>query len=169
MQIEQLRAVIRSESSKKEKTSDPCCDPKELPTAVRDAMIENDNDVSEALDIITEFVDQIEPVLDKDMKAHFLSMNQRIDLVDLKIRAMGFLDQWEWEGECIHSPHGASAPKEQSERSPINMSDTKVAILPCSCKHEYQDKKYGKGNRVHNKKGSKNPGYRCTVCGISRS
>ena len=35
-------------------------------------------------------------------------------------------------------------------------------IRRCSCSHEYQDKKYGKGNRVHNP-GAK--GYKCTVCG----
>ncbi len=35
-------------------------------------------------------------------------------------------------------------------------------IKSCKCKHDYQDKKYGKGKRVANKttKGS----YRCTVC-----
>jgi len=35
-------------------------------------------------------------------------------------------------------------------------------ILKCTCKSDYQDKKYGKGNRVHN---IKNEGCRCTVCG----
>ena len=35
-------------------------------------------------------------------------------------------------------------------------------VLPCSCKHDYQDKKYGEGTRVMIKK---NQGYRCTVCG----
>ena len=36
-------------------------------------------------------------------------------------------------------------------------------IMPCTCKSEYQDKRYGKGKRVFNsmvKEGS----YRCTVC-----
>jgi hypothetical protein len=41
-------------------------------------------------------------------------------------------------------------------------------IKKCTCKHEYQDKKYGKGMRVANalqtsKQGAKK--YRCTVCG----
>lgn len=44
-------------------------------------------------------------------------------------------------------------------------------ILTCNnnCKHEFQDKKYGKGNRVHNPT-RKNSGsvYRCTVCGAER-
>ena len=40
-------------------------------------------------------------------------------------------------------------------------------IAKCTCKHEYQDEKYGKGMRVFNrmeqvKQGKK---YRCTVCG----
>jgi len=37
-------------------------------------------------------------------------------------------------------------------------------IIKCTCKHLYQDNRYGKQKRVHNptkKKGS----YRCTVCG----
>lgn len=37
-------------------------------------------------------------------------------------------------------------------------------ILPCTCKNEYQDKEYGKGNRVHNPC-KKNTSARCTVCG----
>jgi hypothetical protein len=37
-------------------------------------------------------------------------------------------------------------------------------ILSCNCKHEYQDKKYGQGKRVHNEMKDKK-GYRCTVCG----
>jgi len=39
-------------------------------------------------------------------------------------------------------------------------------ILPCKCKHEYQDELYKKGKRVHNRCGrDKSPGWRCTVCG----
>ncbi len=34
-------------------------------------------------------------------------------------------------------------------------------IKKCSCNHPYQDKKHGKGRRVHTKCTS---GYRCTVC-----
>jgi hypothetical protein len=41
-------------------------------------------------------------------------------------------------------------------------------IKKCTCKHEYQDKKYGKGNRIFNptskKKGADSIYYRCTVC-----
>lgn len=44
-------------------------------------------------------------------------------------------------------------------------------ILGCSCKHEYQDEKYGNQKRVHNPTGSptKITGYRCTVCGLKKS
>lgn len=35
-------------------------------------------------------------------------------------------------------------------------------VKKCTCKHEYQDKKYGKNNRVFNVTVK---GYRCTVCG----
>jgi len=39
-------------------------------------------------------------------------------------------------------------------------------ILSCTCDHDYQDKKYGKGRRVHNQVQSQpgNEKYRCTVC-----
>ncbi|MCK9524524.1 MAG: hypothetical protein M0R49_01160 [Limnochordia bacterium] len=40
-------------------------------------------------------------------------------------------------------------------------------ILPCTCQHEFQDRQYGNGMRVHNLAvniNSKNGGYRCTVC-----
>jgi hypothetical protein len=43
-----------------------------------------------------------------------------------------------------------------------------TVILPCVCRNEYQDARYGKGNRVFNfgPKASmaKGEGYRCTVC-----
>ena len=37
----------------------------------------------------------------------------------------------------------------------------------CTCKSEFQDQHYGKGIRVFNERtsGSKNIGWRCTVCG----
>jgi hypothetical protein len=40
-----------------------------------------------------------------------------------------------------------------------------TTIVTCSCKHEYQDKTYGKGRRVANQT-TKDGGkvYRCTVC-----
>jgi hypothetical protein len=34
-------------------------------------------------------------------------------------------------------------------------------ILPCTCKHDFQDRAYGYGKRVFN---PTNFGYRCTVC-----
>lgn len=40
-------------------------------------------------------------------------------------------------------------------------------IKKCDCKHDYQNKRYGKGNRIHNeitKKENVN-NWRCTVCG----
>ena len=41
----------------------------------------------------------------------------------------------------------------------------KTEIKRCTCNHEYQDKKYGKGNRVHNIGTGQNPPKKCTVCG----
>jgi len=41
-----------------------------------------------------------------------------------------------------------------------------MTIIRCTCKHEYQDRAYGRGNRVANKTTKSDPpGYRCTVCG----
>jgi len=38
--------------------------------------------------------------------------------------------------------------------------------MPCKCKHEFQDKRYGKQMRVHNKaRKQREEGWRCTVCG----
>jgi len=42
-----------------------------------------------------------------------------------------------------------------------------TTIRPCTCEHEYQDKKYGKWMRVHNE-GVASKGqikWTCTVCG----
>jgi len=43
-------------------------------------------------------------------------------------------------------------------------------ILACNCKHEYQDQRYGPGQRVHNKCGRERTERRCrcTVCGKAR-
>ena len=52
------------------------------------------------------------------------------------------------------------------------MSNKSSKILKCACSHTYQDKLYGKHKRLHNwgpKVYWKNPGYRCTVCGLAKS
>jgi hypothetical protein len=49
-------------------------------------------------------------------------------------------------------------------RLTLNRGDSMV--LTCSCKHEFQDKKYGEGRRKMNK--TKDGNYRCTVCGKER-
>ena len=43
---------------------------------------------------------------------------------------------------------------------------TEAAIKICTCDHDYQDKKYGKHKRVHNKG---RDDWKCTVCGSSKS
>lgn len=41
-----------------------------------------------------------------------------------------------------------------------------TVIKRCSCTHDFQDKIYGQGMRVHNTTvATKNGKYRCTVCG----
>lgn len=42
---------------------------------------------------------------------------------------------------------------------------TTYLIKKCSCKHAYQDQKYGKGNRVFNCKLDRGKLPTCTVCG----
>jgi len=37
-------------------------------------------------------------------------------------------------------------------------------ILRCTCSHVFQDRKYGKGKRLHNIKVGNTKGYACTVC-----
>ena len=44
-------------------------------------------------------------------------------------------------------------------------------IMSCGCEHEYQDKKFGKGKRAHNKCGDNGPKKgkaRCMVCSTVR-
>jgi len=38
----------------------------------------------------------------------------------------------------------------------------RVKVLPCDCEHIYQDRKYGKGKRLHNQ--TKDGEWRCSVC-----
>lgn len=40
-------------------------------------------------------------------------------------------------------------------------------ILTCRCKHEFQDKRYGKHKRVHTPLAKTHGAYRCTVCGAT--
>ena len=50
----------------------------------------------------------------------------------------------------------------------INMP---TKLKKCTCKDEFQDKRYGKGRRVMNQapaKGAMPNRYRCTVCGEER-
>lgn len=46
-----------------------------------------------------------------------------------------------------------------------------ITIIKCSCKHKYQDEKYGIGNRVGNNRNSDKhkDEARCTVCGNIKS
>lgn len=49
------------------------------------------------------------------------------------------------------------------------MADTKkkegTIIKFCACKHDFQDKRYGKKKRVHNMINKTGLTCRCTVCG----
>ena len=44
---------------------------------------------------------------------------------------------------------------------------SRTLLLRCKCQNDFQDKKYGKGIRVHNECGGSKksrPDWRCTVC-----
>lgn len=44
-------------------------------------------------------------------------------------------------------------------------------IKSCNCQHKYQDSKYGRGMRVHNKSKSRVSGktaWICTVCDVKK-
>jgi len=42
-----------------------------------------------------------------------------------------------------------------------------ISVMKCTCKSAYQDEKYGKDYRLHNKK--KDGKWRCAVCGNMKS
>ena len=42
-------------------------------------------------------------------------------------------------------------------------------IKKCTCAHEYQDQRYGTGNRVMNECGEEGREWRCTVCNTTCS
>ncbi len=48
-----------------------------------------------------------------------------------------------------------------------------TVILPCTCRSDYQDQRYGRGMRVHNVSGKHDPNTppkkRCTVCGVLKT
>lgn len=49
------------------------------------------------------------------------------------------------------------------------MADT--LVMPCTCPSTFQDQRYGRDKRLHNKRLSNKtnvPEYRCTICGTSR-
>ena len=46
-------------------------------------------------------------------------------------------------------------------KEPSKVTDKEMKILPCDCKHDFQDGRDGKSMRAHN---PNNKGYVCTVC-----
>jgi hypothetical protein len=44
-----------------------------------------------------------------------------------------------------------------------------MPIRPCTCKHEFQDERYGKGNRVHTERTKVSAGERVLTCTVCRS
>lgn len=51
------------------------------------------------------------------------------------------------------------------------MHNPQTIVRSCSCKHEYQDHRYGAGQRLHNLcvKEGKATGTRCTVCAAKKA
>ncbi len=51
---------------------------------------------------------------------------------------------------------------------PLGYKQERHMILPCNCKHAYQDKRYGIGKRVHNPTKDESK-FKCTVCGKEKT
>lgn len=49
------------------------------------------------------------------------------------------------------------------------MADAKLLVKKCSCVHDYQDRLYGAGMRLHNPSGKKDGVDKCSVCGTRQS
>ncbi len=48
--------------------------------------------------------------------------------------------------------------------------ESKMVLFCGMCKHEFQDKRYGKNKRVFNKQRDANPQtWKCTICGNVKS
>jgi hypothetical protein len=56
--------------------------------------------------------------------------------------------------------------KKKVEEEEIRTDYDRITEKRCTCVHEFQDKRYGKGMRVHNKM---DKGWNCTVCGNSNN
>lgn len=64
---------------------------------------------------------------------------------------------------------GKARGKKDSGQKPAGETQRKVfgRVRPCTCEHEFQDREYGKGMRLHTEAKTTTPGvvkYRCTVC-----
>jgi hypothetical protein len=63
-------------------------------------------------------------------------------------------------------------PEEKKKKTATAVEVPKKAqgrVRPCSCAHEFQDKEYGRGMRVHTQGGTVTaPKFRCTVCGATK-
>ncbi len=49
----------------------------------------------------------------------------------------------------------------------VRVANVNTKVMKCTCAHEYQDKRFGKKQRLHNRKAD-NKGYRCTVCATEK-
>lgn len=57
---------------------------------------------------------------------------------------------------------------DMAKKQELSSGTTATKIMQCNCSHTWQDKQYGKGLRVFNKRQNDKDGYRCTVCGTVR-
>jgi hypothetical protein len=56
---------------------------------------------------------------------------------------------------------------DKEEQVEVKVRGTKR--LQCSCYHPWQDKKYGKGIRLHNRSNRDSKRAYCTVCGMMKT
>jgi hypothetical protein len=49
----------------------------------------------------------------------------------------------------------------------VKVVSAQMEVRACTCKHEFQDRQYGKGTRAHTVN-TKNKKVTCTVCGAQK-
>ena len=50
----------------------------------------------------------------------------------------------------------------------VEVKAKNTAIKRCTCYNLFQDERYGRGLRLHNRKAKSTTSWRCTVCGKSK-
>jgi len=58
--------------------------------------------------------------------------------------------------------------KSEEHSDEVEVKTKSTAVKRCTCYNLFQDKRYGVGLRLHNRKSKGTTNWRCTVCGKSK-